>query len=193
MKWSASATSHLHRPSSRSRSVLDHAEVTPAWGRKGDGTIPSRPTSRNLSRRQIPFIWGPPAPRGGPKGFLKVLDEKTLAFADFGGNRQYISVGNLSENDKAFIFLMCYFTRRRVKIWGRAEVVERRSGAAGETGGPEIQGAAGTAFVFHVEAWDVNCQQHITPRFTEEEIKPELQKLQARIEELEAEVKELRS
>ena len=172
---------------------MDRAEVTPAWSRKGDGTIPSRPTSRNLSRRQIPFIWGPPTPRGGPKGFLKVLDEKTLAFADFGGNRQYISVGNLSENDKAFIFLMCCFTRRRVKIWGRAEVVEDDPALPEKLADPKYKARPERAFVFHVEAWDVNCQQHITPRFTEEEIKPELQKLQARIEELEAEVKKLRS
>ncbi len=131
--------------------------------------------------------------RGGPKGFLKVLDEKTPAFADFGGNRQYISVGNLSENDKAFIFLMCYATRRRVKIWGRAEVVEDDPALPEKLADPKYKAQLERAFVFHVEAWDVNCQQHIIPRFTEEDIQPELQKLHARIEELEAEVKRLRS
>ena len=129
--------------------------------------------------------------RGGPKGFLKVLDDKRLAFADFGGNRQYISAGNLSENDQAAIFLMDYPNRRRIKLWGRARVVEddpellARLVEAGYGAKPE------RAFLFEVEAWDVNCPQHITPRYSEAEIAPALAKLQARIAELEAEVKRL--
>ena len=129
--------------------------------------------------------------RGGPKGFLKVLDDKRLAFADFGGNRQYISAGNLSENDRASIFLMDYPNRRRIKLWGRARVVEddpellERLLTAGYGAKPE------RAIVFEVEAWDVNCPQHITPRYSEDQIAPALAKLQARIAELEAEVKRL--
>jgi predicted pyridoxine 5'-phosphate oxidase superfamily flavin-nucleotide-binding protein len=108
--------------------------------------------------------------RGGPKGFLKVLDAHRLAFADYRGNRQYISVGNLDENDKAFLFLMDYPKRRRVKIWGRAEYVEgnsdvlRRVADAGYGGKPE------RAIVFHIRAWDSNCPQHITARYTVEEL-----------------------
>ncbi len=108
--------------------------------------------------------------RGGPKGFVKVLDNKTLAFADFSGNRQYISVGNLDENDRAFLFLMDYPNQRRIKIWGRAEFVEDTPSLLERLADPTSGATVERALVFHVEAWDVNCPQHITPRFTEEEI-----------------------
>lgn len=126
--------------------------------------------------------------RGGPKGFLRVLDERTLGFADFRGNKQYISVGNLNENDRAFVFLMDYANRQRIKLWGRAEIVEddpelvERLRIDGYDGKPE------RAFLFHVEAWDVNCPQHIVPRFSHEDIEP----LRERIRALEAENLELR-
>lgn len=126
--------------------------------------------------------------RGGPKGFLKVLDPSTLAFADYAGNRQYISMGNLSENDRAYIFLMDYPNRRRVKIWGRAEVVEDDPALLEQLVDPEYEARPERAFVFHVEAWDTNCPQHIRPRFTKEEIKPVIEKLGLRITELEAEL-----
>ena len=123
--------------------------------------------------------------RGGARGFLKVLDGKTLAFADYSGNRQYISVGNLSENDKAYLFLMDYPNRRRVKVWGRAEVVEGEVELLSRLVDPEYGAFPERAIVFHVEAWDVNCPQHILPRYTEEEIAPVIGKLKKRIEELE--------
>ena len=107
--------------------------------------------------------------RGGPKGFLKVIDERTLAFADFSGNRQYISAGNLAENGKAFIFLMDYPNRRRVKIWGRAEYVQDDEALFDALADPEYGGQVEGAIRFHVEAWDINCPQHITPRYTVEE------------------------
>ncbi|MEE9241418.1 MAG: pyridoxamine 5'-phosphate oxidase family protein [bacterium] len=130
--------------------------------------------------------------RGGAKGFLKVLDEKTLAFADFAGNKQFISAGNLAENDMAHIFLMDYANRRRVKIWGRAEVVEDDAELLGKLADPDYGGKPERVFRFRLEAWDVNCPQHITPRFTAEDIEPELGKLRARIAGLEAEVEALR-
>ena len=108
--------------------------------------------------------------RGGKRGFLKVLDEQTLAFADFGGNRQYISMGNLSENDRAFLFLMDYPNRRRLKIWGRAEFVEDDADLLTGLVDADYKARPERALVFHVEAWDVNCPQHITPRFTKEEM-----------------------
>jgi predicted pyridoxine 5'-phosphate oxidase superfamily flavin-nucleotide-binding protein len=108
--------------------------------------------------------------RGGPKGFLKVLDAHRLAFADYRGNRQYISVGNLSENDKAFIFLMDYPNRRRVKIWGRAEYVEGDDSVLGAVVDSDYEALPERAIVFHIEAWDSNCPQHITPRFTVDEL-----------------------
>ena len=126
--------------------------------------------------------------RGGPKGFLHALDKRTLAFADFGGNRQYISVGNLDENDKATLFLMDYPTRRRIKLWGRARVVEDDPTLLELLGAPDYAAKPERAIVFSIDAWDVNCPQHITPRYTEEEIKPQLEQLRARVHELESEL-----
>jgi predicted pyridoxine 5'-phosphate oxidase superfamily flavin-nucleotide-binding protein len=129
--------------------------------------------------------------RGGPKGFLKVLDERRLAFADLRGNRQYITAGNLMENPRAFIFLMDYESRRRVKLWGTATVADdlaRLLPLLGEPGGkpPEF------AVVFTLVAWDENCPRHITRRFSEERVAAALQSLRARIAELEAENARLR-
>jgi len=129
--------------------------------------------------------------RGGPEGFLKVLDERTLAFADFSGNRQYITAGNLSENDKAFIFLMDYANRRRIKIWGRAEVVEDDTELMEKLIDPAYEGRPERAIRFHVDAWDANCPQHIQPRLTEKETNQLVTGLQNRILELESEVEEL--
>jgi uncharacterized protein len=129
---------------------------------------------------------------GGPPGFLKVLDEHTLAFADFGGNRQYLTVGNLSENPKAFLFLMDYANRRRVKLWGTARVVEGDAALLERLRDPEYPGEVERAILFTVEAWDVNCPQHIHRRFSERQIAPAIEQLQARIAELEGEVEHLR-
>jgi predicted pyridoxine 5'-phosphate oxidase superfamily flavin-nucleotide-binding protein len=131
--------------------------------------------------------------RGGPPGFLKVIDERTLAFADFGGNQQYVTVGNLSENPKAFLFLMDYANRRRVKVWGTARVVEDDAALLEKLRDPAYRGEAERAILFTVEAWDVNCPQHIHRRFSERQIAPVIEQLQSRITELEAEVERLRS
>ena len=131
--------------------------------------------------------------RGGPTGFLKVLDERTLAFADFAGNRQYISAGNLSENDRAQIFLMDYANRQRIKIWGRARVVEDDSALLEKLVDPGYDGRPERAVVFEIVAWDINCPQHITRRYTEAEVATAVKKLTARIAELEAEVARLTS
>ena len=131
--------------------------------------------------------------RGGPKGFLKVLDNHTLAFADFTGNRQYITVGNLAENNKAFIFLMDYANQYRIKIWGTAEVVEDDSELLKQLTDSTYRGRPERVIRFHVKAWDVNCRQHIKPRFTEEDIASTVQALHNRIAELEAENAALRS
>ena len=129
--------------------------------------------------------------RGGPRGFIRVIDDETLAFADFSGNRQYITIGNLAENDRAYLFLMDYAHRRRVKIWGRAKVVEDAETVAklmpeGYAARPE------QAIVFTVEAWDTNCHQHIPQKFDAADVAVTVHKLQARIAELEAENEELR-
>ena len=131
--------------------------------------------------------------RGGPKGFFQVIDEKTLGFADFGGNRQYISLGNLSENDRVQLFLIDYANRRRVKIWGRARVVEDDPFLLERLADPDYPGGPERAILLTVEAWDVNCPQHITPRFTAEDLAPGIGQLKARIQELEAEVARLKA
>ena len=123
--------------------------------------------------------------RGGAPGFLKVLDEKTLGFADFSGNRQYISIGNLSENPKAFIFLMDYANSRRIKVWGTARVVEDDHELLDLLKDSDYPGRVERAIVFTIEAWDVNCPQHIHKRFSQHEVAPIIEGLQSRIAELE--------
>ena len=130
--------------------------------------------------------------RGGPKGFLKVLDEQTLAFADYVGNAQFISIGNLDENNKAFLFLMDYPNRRRIKIWGTAEFVENDAQLIDSLFDSRYQASPQRALLFHVEAWDVNCPQHITPRWTQEELSPIVDELRQRVAELESENASLR-
>jgi predicted pyridoxine 5'-phosphate oxidase superfamily flavin-nucleotide-binding protein len=103
--------------------------------------------------------------RGGPPGFLKVINEHTLGFADFGGNQQYITLGNLSENPKAFLFLMDYANRRRVKVWGTAKVVENDPELLTKLSDPSYPGKVERAILFTVEAWDINCPQHIHQRY----------------------------
>lgn len=123
--------------------------------------------------------------RGGPPGFLKAIDERTLAFADFGGNRQYISVGNLSENPRAFVFLMDYEHQRRVKLWGTARVVEDDPALLGRLSDPSYDAPVERAIVLAVEAWDANCPQHIHPRIPAERAAQQVERLQRRIAELE--------
>ncbi|MEG4317545.1 MULTISPECIES: pyridoxamine 5'-phosphate oxidase family protein [unclassified Microcoleus] len=119
--------------------------------------------------------------RGGHPGFLQVLDEKTLGFVDFKGNVQYVTVGNLSDNDKAFIFLMDYRHRKRLKIWGRARYVEGDGELMERLRVPEDDSEVERVIIFQVEAWNWNCPQHIPLRYSEQEVAA----LQARIAELE--------
>jgi hypothetical protein len=125
--------------------------------------------------------------RGGPKGFLRVLDENTLAFADYSGNKQYISVGNLAENDRAYIFLMDYANRRRIKIWGTAKIVEDDAELLARLMPDGYKARPERVFVFTITAWDVNCPQHIVPRYDEELVRQVTDKLTRRVAELEAE------
>jgi uncharacterized protein len=129
--------------------------------------------------------------RGGPKGFIRVVDEETLAFADYSGNRQYITTGNLAENDRAYLFLMDYAHRRRIKIWGRARVVEDAEAVA-KLMPADYPARPEQAIVFTVEAWDTNCHQHIPQKFDAADVAATVHKMQARIVELEAENEELR-
>ena len=108
--------------------------------------------------------------RGGPKGFLKVIDSRTLGFADFTGNRQYISYGNLEDNNKVCLFFMDYPNRTRIKLWGTAEVNEVDTALIDQLTISTYKGQVERAFIIHIQAWDRNCPQHIVPRYTEKEI-----------------------
>jgi len=119
--------------------------------------------------------------RGGKAGFLKILDEKTLGFADYRGNVQYISVGNLSENDKAFLFLMDYRNRRRLKILGRARIIEDDPEILAQVQDRDYAAKVERAIVFTIEGYDWNCPQHIPVRYSQAEVEA----MQARIKELE--------
>ena len=130
--------------------------------------------------------------RGGPPGFLKPIGTHTLAFADFAGNRQYITLGHLKENDRAHIFIPDFATQQRLKLWGRARVVEGDLELMERLVDPAYKAKPQRAIVFTLEAWDVNCRQHITARYSEAEMAPAVNKLVARIKELEEEVARLK-
>jgi predicted pyridoxine 5'-phosphate oxidase superfamily flavin-nucleotide-binding protein len=130
--------------------------------------------------------------RGGPPGFLRVIDERTLGFADFKGNRQYITTGNLSENPKAYIFVMDYAHRRRVKLWGRARVVEDDAALLAKLWPEGYKARDEQVILFELEAWDTNCPQHIPQMFHAEDVARTITEFQARIKELEAEVAALK-
>lgn len=131
--------------------------------------------------------------RGGPKGFIKVLDEQTLGFADYRGNRQYITLANLSENDRAYLFLLDPARRQRIKLWGRAHVVENDPALVERLFDKGYKARPERAILFTIEAWDVNCSSHIVTRFTEAEIEQALATVLAKIAELEAENARLRA
>lgn len=133
--------------------------------------------------------------RGGAKGFLKVLDNKTLGFADFRGNLQYISVGNLYENKKAALFLMDYASQTRLKILASIEVIDAKDAPelVEKLTVPEYEAKIERAMILHVEAFDWNCPQHITPRYTMDEIKQIVAPMYEHIAKLEEEIEELKS
>jgi predicted pyridoxine 5'-phosphate oxidase superfamily flavin-nucleotide-binding protein len=130
--------------------------------------------------------------RGGPPGFLKTIGTHTLAFADFAGNRQYITLGHLKENDRAHIFILHFATQQRVKLWGRARVAENDLELMERLVDPAYKARPQRAIIFTLEAWDINCTQHIVPRYSEAEIAPGVNKLVERIKELEEEVARLK-
>ena len=131
--------------------------------------------------------------RGGPRGFLRVLDDRTLAFADFAGNRQYISLGNLGADGRVSLILMDYVNRRRLKIFAHVEMksVADHPELAEKIATPGYRGRAERIFVLHLDAFDWNCPQHIARRFDEADVAQAIGSLQAKIEALEAENKEL--
>ena len=130
--------------------------------------------------------------RGGPKGFIKILDKNTLAFADYSGNRQFITQGNLSENPKAHIFVMDYAHRRRVKIWGEARVIEDDPALTRSLMPQGYRARPEQVILFRISAWDTNCPQHIPHKFDAADVAAALASRDARIAELEAELAALK-
>ena len=130
--------------------------------------------------------------RGGPKGFLKILDKHTIAFADYSGNRQYITQGNLSENPKAYMFVMDYAHRRRVKIWGEARVIEDDPALLQSLMPRDYRARPEQAVLFKITAWDTNCPQHIPQKFDAADVAAALALRDSRIAELEAELATLK-
>lgn len=131
--------------------------------------------------------------RGGPKGFIKIVDERTLGFADYRGNRQYITLANLSENDRAFLFLIDPARQQRIKIWGRARVIEDDTALVMKLFDDGYKARPERAILFTIEAWDVNCSSHIVARYTEPQLEEFFTAVRSRIADLEAENASLRA
>jgi predicted pyridoxine 5'-phosphate oxidase superfamily flavin-nucleotide-binding protein len=125
--------------------------------------------------------------RGGPKGFIRVIDEHRIGFADYAGNRQYISTGSLAESIKAFLFLMDYANRRRIKLWGRARIVEDDAALLARLVPASYSARPEQAILFEVDSWDANCPQHIPQKFDAADVGTAITSLEERIATLEAE------
>ena len=130
--------------------------------------------------------------RGGPKGFVKVLDKRTIAFADYAGNRQYLTQGNLSENAKAHIFIVDYAHRRRVKIWGEARIVDDDPALLESLMPRGYRARPEQVILFRISAWDTNCPQHIPQKFDAADVAQAMSEASAKIAALEAEVAKLK-
>src|ERR1700742_4859994 len=172
-----------------SRDAYAHVEESGGWRTEVDDRLAAFLAETNsfylatVNAEGQPYIQH----RGGPKGFIRILDKQTLAFADFSGNRQYITQGNLSENPKAHIFVMDYAHRRRVKIWGEARVVDDDPALTRSLMPQGYKARPEQVIVFKIAAWDTNCPQHIPQKFDAADVAAALAARDQRIAELEAE------
>lgn len=177
-----------------SRSAYERLERNGGWNTKIDAALAEFIAGMRsfylatASKEGQPYVQH----RGGPPGVLRVVDETTLAFADFAGNRQYITTGNLAENPRAMLFLMDYQHRRRVKIWGKARVIEDDPELIARLFPDGYRARPEAAILFTVEAWDTNCPQHIPQMLFAEDVAAAIEALNARIAALEAENSSLR-
>jgi uncharacterized protein len=177
-----------------SRDGYAHAEKTHGWRTEVDDDLAAflgETTSFYLATASAdgqPYVQH----RGGPKGFIKVLDKQTLAFPDFAGNRQYITQGNLAENPKAQIFIMDYAHRRRVKIWGEARIVDDDPALTRSLMPHGYKARPEQVILFTIKAWDTNCPQHIPQKFDAADVAAALATRDARIAELEAALAQLK-
>jgi predicted pyridoxine 5'-phosphate oxidase superfamily flavin-nucleotide-binding protein len=177
-----------------SREAYAHVEQRGGWRTEIDEDLAARLTETNSLYFATSTADGQPyiQHRGGPKGFVKILDNNTLAFADYSGNRQYITQGNLSENRKAYIFIMDYAHRRRVKLWGEARVVDDDPALMSSLMPKGYKARPEQVIVFRISAWDTNCPQHIPQKFDAADIAAALAARDGRIAELEAELAALK-
>jgi predicted pyridoxine 5'-phosphate oxidase superfamily flavin-nucleotide-binding protein len=177
-----------------SRSTYERLERNGGWNTKIDAALAEFIAGMRsfylatASKEGQPYVQH----RGGPPGVLRVIDETTLAFADFAGNRQYISTGNLAENPRTMLFLMDYQHRRRVKIWGQARVIEDDPALIARLFPDDYRARPEAAILFTVEAWDTNCPQHIPQMLFAEDVAAATEALNERIGALEAENARLR-
>jgi predicted pyridoxine 5'-phosphate oxidase superfamily flavin-nucleotide-binding protein len=130
--------------------------------------------------------------RGGPRGFIRVVDERTLGFADYVGNRQYVSIGNLKDNQKAFLFLMDYALKARIKIWGRARYTYDPA-VIDQLMPVDYKARPEAAVLFEISAWDINCPQHIPVKFDADQVAAALAERDGKIERLQQEIADLRA
>ncbi|MGM4896202.1 pyridoxamine 5'-phosphate oxidase family protein [Tardiphaga sp. 839_C3_N1_4] len=177
-----------------SRSGYAHVEENGGWRTEVDDNLAAFLAEANSFFLATASADGQPymQHRGGPKGFVKVLGKQTLAFADYNGNRQYITQGNLAENPKANIFIMDYAHRRRVKLWGTARVVEDDPALMRSLMPQGYRAKPEQVILFTIAAWDTNCPQHIPQKFDAADVAAALAARDARITELEAELATLK-
>ncbi len=177
-----------------SRDAYAHVEQRGGWRTEIDEDLAARLAETNSLYFATSTADGQPyiQHRGGPKGFVKILDNNTLAFADYSGNRQYITQGNLSENPKAYIFVMDYAHRRRVKIWGEARVVDDDPALIASLMPGGYKARPEQVILFRISAWDTNCPQHIPQKFDAADVAAALAARDGRIAELEAELAALK-
>jgi predicted pyridoxine 5'-phosphate oxidase superfamily flavin-nucleotide-binding protein len=178
-----------------SRRAYAHMEESSGWQTRITAELEEFIIARNSMYLATANAAGQPyiQHRGGPPGFLRVLDEHTFGFADFAGNKQYITLGNIQENTKAHAFLMDYAHRRRIKIWGELSAFEGDADLNARLKPASYKARVERVMLFKVAAWDVNCPQHIPVKFDAEDVRTAIETRDARIAELEAEVKKLRA
>ena len=177
-----------------SRKAYAHVEQNGGWRTEVDDNLAAFLADTNSFFLATASADGQPymQHRGGPKGFVKILDKHTLAFADYSGNRQYITQGNLAENPKANIFIMDYAHRHRVKLWGTARVVEDDAALLASLMPAGYKARPEQVILFTISAWDTNCPQHIPQKFDAADVAAALASRDARIAELEAELAKLK-
>ena len=178
-----------------SRRAYAHMEESSGWQTLITPELEEFITARNSMYLATANAAGQPyiQHRGGPPGFLRVIDEQTFGFADFAGNKQYITLGNIQENPKAHVFLMDYAHRRRIKIWGELSAVEGDAALNARMKPEGYKARVERVMLIKVAAWDVNCPQHIPMKIDAEDVRVAIETRDARIAELEAEVKSLRA